>query len=470
MTSQHIVSLFVTDDNCRQALTNELASVGFQVMIVRSSDELYRLVNHQRVDALVIEQDFSGFITGLDIIEQLRKQLLRPAIVLLGNFTAAERSRAAALRVDHLMARGAEIGDICEAVRTSLVYAANQGIRLPAAVRQLVQDDNVIRPLPQLVVRLADYLHDDGASTAALAKDISADARITADLLRLINSSAFGLRHHIVKVSDAVSALGIRRTASLIIAASLQDVQSHLGRSLPDNFIRWHRTRSLITASCAAAFARVCHGISRDHAYALGLLQDIGILVMAHQLGSRYLHLVDRVRSVALLQLDACERHEYSFSHAEVGAALMQKWELPTSMSSLVLDHHEEVSGIEHSQVSRSFLQVMRIGEGVVNMNDVPSPQRNRHLQQLLQSGGHLDQACIRTCLAEAISTAAEMARIFQIPVPQGEDWQRLIAQVHEEVRRSTTTTKPLSSSTPSASAPAARIHGVQPAFLDELH
>jgi hypothetical protein len=86
--------------------------------------------------------------------------------------------------------------------------------------------------------------------------------------------------------------------------------------------------------------------------------------------------------------------------------------------------------------VNASFLQVMRVGEAVANMSDVPSPQRNAHLQPLLQRFLNCSATDIRTCLADAIATASEMGRLFQIPVPEGERWNDLMDRIREELMR----------------------------------
>jgi hypothetical protein len=55
-------------------------------------------------------------------------------------------------------------------------------------------------------------------------------------------------------------------------------------------------------------------------------------------------------------------------------------------------------------------------------------------LQQLLRTFGVFERTTCRNCLAEAIATATEMAKLFNIPVPQGNRWRELVDRVRDEI------------------------------------
>jgi hypothetical protein len=113
---------------------------------------------------------------------------------------------------------------------------------------------------------------------------------------------------------------------------------------------------------------------------------------------------------------------------------LIQKWNLPHSMTMLALEHHEKSTDRDPGTADGASLRLMRIGEALANMIDVPSPQRNSRLQTLLRTYTDTSPTNVKICLAEAISTATEMKKIFAIPVPQGGDWNQLIEQIQGEL------------------------------------
>ncbi len=74
---------------------SELESRGLKVLAAESSEQLHQLVNTQRIDAVVVEQHLGGFLTGLEILQRLREQLLRPLLVVIGDLTESEKVLAA---------------------------------------------------------------------------------------------------------------------------------------------------------------------------------------------------------------------------------------------------------------------------------------------------------------------------------------------------------------------------------------
>ena len=63
-------------------------------------------------------------------------------------------------------------------------------------------------------------------------------------------------------------------------------------------------------------FARRMENISPDTGYVLGLLQDIGILVLAHAYGARYMQMLARVREIGQLRLEVAEQHDFRMEKA----------------------------------------------------------------------------------------------------------------------------------------------------------
>ena len=112
----------------------------------------------------------------------------------------------------------------------------------------------------------------------------------------------------ISRVSDAVTYLGIRRTVSLILASSVQRMVHTAQAGLPVEMADWFRVRNVLMASVAASFGKRLHRVSAETAHMLALLQDLGMLVCAHELGDRYGELLWRHRTAADQRLAAGEQ------------------------------------------------------------------------------------------------------------------------------------------------------------------
>ncbi len=311
-------------------------------------------------------------------------------------------------------------------------FARYHGFLIPAAARQLVAESDHIGVMPQLVVQLMRYLKDEKAKVSDLAKDISSDAGMTAELIKLINSSAFGLRSKITHIESAVKYLGIRRTVSLVFELSFHSIRESWHDRLPPELMIWFGTRSVVNACVASAFAVRRKDVPSDTVYVLALLQDLGILVLCHKYHDQYPHLLKQARSVPLLQLERLEKAEYAFTHADVSAALLQHWEFPATMIQLVLEHHNSTENL--SEMDRKLLHVMKLGESVANLRDVPSPQRHMRFQELLSDSGVTSSSNAKACIASAIAHSREVTSYFELGIPEKDSWWSLAKRIQDFV------------------------------------
>jgi len=420
MSSKHIAVIFRADATAAQQLSEGLEAEGLEVIAASNSDHFYHVLNHQRVDLVVIDQDLNGLLSGMEILERIFSELLRPATALIGQLDSTQMEKARRLGIGTILSPATEVGEILTSIRAlQAKHAVSSQLIISSAARLLVRDQaDKIKPLPQLLIKLCTYLSREDLSMQDLAKDIAVDPKITAQLLKLTNSTAVGLRHKVTKVLDAVTILGARRTIALILSDGVVQAQSGMARRLPDWFRIWYQQRSVLIASAASAFARHLDDVSADTAFILGLLQDVGILVLGHAYQDRYFALLQRVKEVGQIHLEFTERQDFRVSHDEVSAALLQKWELPQSMMELVLAHHSRDDNAHRSETTARFLHTMRVGEAIANLADNCSPHRYKTLAQLLAPYGVASASTCRLCLAEAVAKAAESSQLFAIPVP----------------------------------------------------
>jgi CheY-like chemotaxis protein len=193
--------------------------------------------------------------------------------------------------------------------------------------------------------------------------------------------------------------------------------------------------------------------VSPETAYILGLLQDVGILVLAHAHGEHYAGILQRAREIPLLRLEYLEREDFGASHAEVSAALLQKWGLPESLVSMVVGHHAEPRE-GASEVEAAFLRVTRIGEAVADLADRPAPRRFLALNRLLSHYGVDRASQCRASLAEGVARALESSRLFNMPLPDDEALAQLLREIDSQVQYDAALLTEPSEPTPEAAPP----------------
>jgi len=419
MSNKRIVAIFLESEPRALQLAAELTTeVELEPLICRTAEDFHRILNYQRVDLVVLDNQLPGLLTGLEILERLNRDLLRPPTILLAAANAELQSRTSHLGVESVLSPQTKPEALRAAVANLLATRNRSLLTIPPLARKLVLQSDVIQPLPQLLVKICGYLDDQTSSIEELAKDISLDGKITAELLKITNSAEFGLCNKVTRVADAVKFLGVRRTVALVMTSSVVRMQSEISQKLPDQLCKWYYKRSVLIASTAAAFATSLEKVSPDTAHILGLLQDLGILVMSHGLGQKYQQLLERVRESGQLRLDVAERQLFNITHADVSAALLFKWELPDSLISMVANHHEREIPVTNSKTEERFIHVMRIGEAVAHLSDKFFPQRYQRLDALISSYGTGKSDRCKECLAEGVAKTLESSQLFAIPAP----------------------------------------------------
>jgi HD-like signal output (HDOD) protein len=165
-------------------------------------------------------------------------------------------------------------------------------------------------------------------------------------VLQLVNSAFFSRPRRISSIPVTVSLLGLERLKALALSTQvfgmLSDAESRtygLDR-LQD--------RSLLTAHLAQRFLAGSRYV--DEGFTVGLLQDVGKLLLAACLKDRYRDVVEQARR-RLRPVEVVEREQFDVSHAVVGACMLSVWGLPVSIVEAVAFRHAP-SGLLHGETA----------------------------------------------------------------------------------------------------------------------
>jgi diguanylate cyclase (GGDEF)-like protein len=197
--------------------------------------------------------------------------------------------------------------------------------------------------LPAVAVRLLELMRDPEAELRQIIDVIRKDPALSAKLVRAANSSMFGFRHEIKSLDRAVTLLGPTVATSLCLSFSLTDdacAQGPLRRHYQDY---WQQ--SLIQAAAADTLARQLNPKPEEDFFLCGLLQDLGRLAMLRCLGADYVPVLSSADLVDT-PLHFREAAVLGFDHIEVGAKLMQHWQLPEPMVRAVSQHHAPLDAL----------------------------------------------------------------------------------------------------------------------------
>jgi putative nucleotidyltransferase with HDIG domain len=204
----------------------------------------------------------------------------------------------------------------------------------------LIERVGDLRSPPQSVSRLLELLPRADVDSDEIVGIIERDSVLTAKLLALCNSAAFGFASEISSVAQAVLQLGSREVGRLVLSLSFG---SRLSRPLPGYAIggRELLVHSVLTGKLAEQIIPSCTvEFEPSVAYTAGLLHDIGKAVLDQVLDDRTQAQIRRlIEAEAVPRLEA-ERAVLSCDHAELGRVLLGRWRIPEVIVEAVGNHH----------------------------------------------------------------------------------------------------------------------------------
>jgi putative nucleotidyltransferase with HDIG domain len=184
--------------------------------------------------------------------------------------------------------------------------------------------------LLDLQTELASKEPDPGRLAAIISNDVS----LSASLLKVTNSSFFGLRLKATSVAHAVKLLGIQQCGLLMTGIiARQAVQTE---KIPLAKF-WDFSSKRAQAMHLASRMRIC---SADIAHTFGLFCDIGIPLLLERFPDYQETLVLAGNDVNE-KFTAIEQKRHSTSHTSIGALMARTWGLPEEVSNAILLHHD---------------------------------------------------------------------------------------------------------------------------------
>jgi putative nucleotidyltransferase with HDIG domain len=259
--------------------------------------------------------------------------------------------------------------------------------------------------LPTIVTQLLEVMDDPLASALDVAHILREDPPLTARVLRLANSALYAGHTRVMSVPQAVLRVGMLEIRNVVVSLSLISSMKRFGRRL--NYrVFWHH--SLNIAMAAEALARLVPGEDVDEddgAFATALLHDIGRLVLDQFYPEAYDEAA-RVAETAGIPLVEGEWRALEMNHAEIGAHLAGRWQLPDPIARGIRFHHAPE---DLPPSMRRLAGLIRLAEQLCSANGLGDPlERERPVvvdEALAAMGVGADRS------AEVVDAAVAAAR-----------------------------------------------------------
>jgi len=202
--------------------------------------------------------------------------------------------------------------------------------------------------LPSLPVLLTEALQqlNDNQNTTILADKIGQDPPLVARILRIANSSFYGMPREIGSMREAIVLLGINRVRDMLIGVCFSKMLPVRHKDFDYTFFWQH---SMAVADCTRQLANYS-GISPEFAFTAGLLHDIGRLIIVVLFPEAFSSILNEGKK----HLAEAERRILGFDHMEIGGKAAGHWNFPVAIQEAIELH--EIPPVQDSAKSLTLL------------------------------------------------------------------------------------------------------------------
>lgn len=274
---------------------------------------------------------------------------------------------------------------------------------------------------------------DDDASLVHISALVERDPALTAHVLRLANSASYGVGNAVGSVRAATMRLGARTIRNLTVTHIVQVMARKVDCGGFDTTQFWEH--SLRRAATAHVLSESVGYEDAAEAFTAGLVQDLGVLVMAvtrPELGTE----LSRLAGLSVAERLDRERALYGLTHAEVLEPIIQAWGVPAQMVTAIANHHL-VGEASVDRRTRRLCEILHLADAISDLVQVTSTQA-------LISEARVLLAAVPSrrpvTLDEVIDTVAtrmtEMAGPLQIKIAEQPTFEDLMAMANDVVER----------------------------------
>lgn len=204
------------------------------------------------------------------------------------------------------------------------------------ALETLFQRLSELSSLPSIALRIIEAAVDEHTDAEDLRQLIERDPALAARIIRIVNSSFYGLRQEVADLRSAISLLGTKqiRNVAITVFVSRQFTPTSNKDSLDRNQL-WNH--SMAVGAVARLFAKTLKNAEPDEAYLAGLLHDMGLLIVDQ-------HLARHVPRIRTTMSEGASLHEaveqiLTFDPSQLGAYVAWRSKFPSRLVSSIEYH-----------------------------------------------------------------------------------------------------------------------------------
>ena len=284
--------------------------------------------------------------------------------------------------------------------------------------------------LPAVALEILELTSQPQVDIHALGHCIENDPALTSKILRVVNSSLFGMSSEVSNLQQAIALLGLKPLKLLVLGFSLAETKCfNLTGEVMNRYWRYTLTKAIAAREISQCVWR----LPGDEPFIAALLQDLGMLVLIQELGHPYTKFLDKVLDsrgdVGQMEVDTL-----GFDHTLLTARMLERWGLPKSLCEAVIAGRRPGELYDLSPTHRTLSQIVHLAK---LLSDLVVDGRQDVLPQLLTSGAadhQLSASQLVGLVCDLQKKVDQLADIFSLELPTGLNYRDILAQAQSQL------------------------------------
>jgi diguanylate cyclase (GGDEF)-like protein len=301
-------------------------------------------------------------------------------------------------------------------------------------IDKLVGKTDNLPTLPGIAIKLLQAVQKKDPNINEIGQILSNDVALTAKLLKLVNSSFYGLSSKITTVDHAIKLLGLNTVKNLALSFSLiTGLQKNKAAAI--NYNRFWKD-SLLGAITAKLLTKQIRPHAAEDAFFLGLLQDIGSLALACCLPEQYEVVITEAKN-EVSKCHALENQHLGLNHMEVGEYLTKTWGLPETFYVPIGHHHTPTMLAGRSQECMECTRILHLSSLYIDLfhaSDLTAQMGT--IDHFYKEYGLSAELNCADLAKEAYRQAQEVFPIFDVQLKDDRDYLGLLEAAKAEMAK----------------------------------
>lgn len=203
--------------------------------------------------------------------------------------------------------------------------------------------------LPTIYYKLVDALSNTSTTIKDISLLISTDIALSFKLLKIVNSSIYGLSSKVNSIDKAIFHLGFRELKNIILSTKIIEVFSDLNSNSKFDIVEFWK-HSIAVGTISRIIAQELGQKNLDEYLLSGITHDIGKLALFKILGSEY-NVVFMLMEKENISIIEAEQRVLGTTHQDIGMKLAESWNLDINILNVIRYHNDGLINSNYDQL-----------------------------------------------------------------------------------------------------------------------